>query len=162
MVRPNRYEELLPAAARQRAVRLKNGEAAWDKRDMDQIVGVLAHAKLAIVSMEVWAVSEDSALGRIPFRNPANPLEVIEPLGPAADGRLVWGELPTRDGQETVFRMGGHDHPDPGESWEEFVLAKADLARTIVTEVDKRVVPAVRDKLYFELTAALPEPADTP
>ena len=89
-------------------------------------------------------------------------METIEPLGPAADGRLVWGELPTRDGQETVFRMGGHDHPDPGESWEEFVLAKADLARTIVTEVDKRVVPAVRDKLYFELTAAPPEQAVAP
>ena len=47
----------------------------------------------------------------------------------------------------------GHNHPEPGESWEDFVRGMADLTLEIVRESERRVVPGIADKLFFELDA---------
>ena len=156
MLKPSGYEHLLSDSARSRAVRLANGEAAWAKIDMPAIVRSMAGAKLAIVGLEVWGVAPDTDEGKRYFRRPSNPLEFIQPLGPSVDGRLIWGELPTKDGQETVLRMKGHNHPEPGEAWDDFVRGMADLALDIVSESERRVVPGITDKLFFELDAIGP------
>lgn len=151
MLKPIGFEQFLTEGARTRAVRLANGEAAWAKRDMQDIVSALAKANLAVVGMEVWAVAADNVEEKRFFRKPSNPLEFMQPLGPALDGRLIWGELPTKDGQETVLRMRGHNHPDPGESWEDFVAGMADLALEIVRESERRIIPGLADKLFYEI-----------
>ena len=43
--------------------------------------------------------------------------------------------------------------PEPGESWEDSVRGTADLALAIVSEAERRVVPGVVDKLFFEIEA---------
>lgn len=154
MLRPNEFEDLLPEAARTHAIRLHNGEVAWAKKDMEAVVSALTTASLAIVGLEVWAVSENSPDGRELFRRPSNLKEFIPPLSHAVDGRIVWGALPTKDGNETVFRMGRHPHPEEGETWEEFVTQMANLTREIVRETERLVIPQVADKLFLALRVA--------
>jgi hypothetical protein len=109
------------------AYRAANGELAWRRADLPAALVALAQSGLAVLGGEVWvAVGEGRWVGLIPDAHGGAP------------GVWHWNTAPRA----------------AGETWSAFCRRTAEESAQAVAgmQVEEESSPAVRDRLYFNLT----------
>jgi hypothetical protein len=118
----------LPVSVTAIAYRASNGELAWRRLDIPQALSAIAASGQAVLGGEVWvAVGEGQWHGLVPDRHGGPP-----------GGVWHWDATPRA----------------AGESWPAYcVRAAEESARTVAgMPVEKESDPAVRDRLFFNVT----------
>lgn len=121
---PVKEEDQLSKGIQKIAYQANNGELAWKKGDIPQVVKKLSKLNIAILGGEVWAI----------------------------DNKTIYGILPLKDGVSSVFHWS--TEREKNEEWNQFVKRSIQETITAVNNLnpEDEVREDIADKLYYNLT----------
>jgi hypothetical protein len=117
-------ENQLPERIRKLAYQSENGELAWKREDILQVVSILSELDIAVLGGEIWAI----------------------------DNGNIYGALPLKNGNTSVFHWS--IDKQTSEDWNSFVKRSIDNTLKAIKGLipEKDVKTELVNNLYYNLT----------